>query len=166
MQLGVRQDSSVTGAQLIADGSSASGRVIVDAIQNGVPIAATIDQSFRVKMKFSEERFSLPLQLFDFPPVRVSNFLPRLAWKYRLPSYWVDSQIKDGKVYINLAPLPDRAESNDFSQWAQHWMCEYAANLENALRRGPENLNITNPLFNLLLENYGAVATTSGVCRD
>ncbi|MCW1934966.1 hypothetical protein [Pararhodobacter zhoushanensis] len=146
-QTAVRTDSPISGAPLVIDGSSSGGRELLSLLKKGTAIAGSIDQPIVADKKFESDRFTLELSLFDLPPIRVSTLIPRLAWKHRVPSYWMATRLDAGKIRFDLARMPDATEETGWAEWAQIWMSQYKAHLEQYLQQGPENLNLPNALF-------------------
>lgn len=139
--------TSLSRAPLLMDGSAASVRELKRSIAQGSPLAGSLDQPFSSYGKFDETRFSIELSLFNLPAVKVPNLLPRLAWKYRLPSFWMDTCLVKNRIVLRAVRLPDRREGADWDTWSQEWMAAYKSNLEDYMRLGPEYLNAGQPIL-------------------
>ncbi|WP_127108393.1 tetratricopeptide repeat protein [Pararhodobacter zhoushanensis] len=165
-QPAIRSDSPISGASLLIDGSPAGGRELLSLLKKGTAIAGSIDQPIIVDKIYENDRFTLELSLFDLPPIKVSNLIPRLAWKHRLPSYWMVTRLDAGKIRFDLERMPDATEETGWAEWARLWMSHYTGHLERYLQEGPENLNLPNALFEAIAKSIhrhgGSAAMADG----
>ncbi|WP_244628055.1 tetratricopeptide repeat protein [Stappia taiwanensis] len=154
----LRRDHLVTRAALRLGADMASTRELLRAVRAGSPVAATLDQVLPGAASMDEKALAAnttELQVFDFAPLRVPSFLPKLAWKMNLPSYWVQSYLADGRIRIELVRLPDADYSLDREAWIKQWIGAYGKLVEATLQSSPENLCLGAGLLEELFRGCG-----------
>ncbi|MCA1296964.1 tetratricopeptide repeat protein [Stappia indica] len=154
----LRRDHPTARAALPLGPDPASTRALINALRAGAPVAAALDQVFLSGWSTGENAHlvnTVELQLFDFPPLRVPNLLPKLAWKMNLPSYWVQSYLDRGRVRIELVRLPDADYAIDREAWIGQWVAAYGKQVEAVLRSTPENLCIEAGLIREIARTCG-----------
>ena len=114
-------------------------RAIMAQIRDGATIGITADDPtytrHRLSLKFLGRQVELPA------PV------PKLIRRYDAASFWCNSLWRNGRIVIELEPLPDYAQDEPRDAWIQRWFAAYLGKLEIAMRGRPENLGLYSGIW-------------------
>lgn len=72
--------------------------------------------------------------------VELSAQVPKLLQRYAAASFWCCPLWRNGRITIELKPLPDPIDHEPFDAWCRRWFAAYLAKLEAVMRGRPENL--------------------------
>ena len=95
----------------------------------------------------------VPIQLFGQKPALLckasflgrkrafGSLIPRLAFRERLPIYWVQATYQDGRFVIKVEPMSELTEEMDEMTWLSTWTADYADRVEAMMIGAPERFN-------------------------
>lgn len=91
--------------------------------------------------------------------VEISNMAAKLSRELKVPSYWLQSHWRDGKIHFAIEPLPMAEPDEEPDAWYCRWARAYLQKLEAHMASAPENQNLEAPLWRYLLY-YGHESAT------
>lgn len=118
----------------------ATVRAIKRLIESGGMLGSSIDAPFvAFNPQFTSGYSYGPLCGQKF---RISNLLPRLAHRFSVPTFWVQSVWKDERIVVEIEEIKVMGEGISEADWLSEWTAAYLLRLERLISSLPENLNL------------------------
>lgn len=154
-------------AALGATGIAVTGRAqeaaiaAVSLLRCGGMLSTTPDVDIRRLTRGHSSPASTATGLLFGVEVAISNMAPKLSRELKVPSYWLQSHWKDGKIHFAIEPLPLAEQDEEPDAWYGRWAQAYLQRLEAHMVSAPENQNLEAPLWRYLLY-YGRESAVLG----
>ncbi|WP_027179759.1 tetratricopeptide repeat protein [Maridesulfovibrio bastinii] len=87
--------------------------------------------------------------------IQFPNLLPRLAWRYNIPIYWLQAKPGKGKIVYEFEPFPKPLPDENKEVWCDRWAESFASKLERIISGPPESLSLNVSTWRLLANNNG-----------
>ncbi|WP_262690558.1 hypothetical protein [Kordiimonas aestuarii] len=73
---------------------------------------------------------------------RITNLIPRLAYRFSVPTVWVQPVWKERRIMVEIEEIDVSAGGLSEAEWLNKWTASYLQKLERLIKSGPENLNL------------------------
>ncbi len=110
---------------------AAIGRSVVRALKKGAVVTIAIDGS--------ANRQNTAYPFFD-REIKLSDFLPRLAFRLGVPSFFPHLPLNGMKIAPQVTRLPDPTPGESVDEFVDRWMNAFLAKLEATFYQAPETL--------------------------
>lgn len=141
-KLGVgRVDKNLISTTTMDD--AAIGRSILRKLREGAVVLVAIDGS--------ANRQRGGYYLFN-RQIRLSDFVPRLAYRRKTPSFFSRLPLRDGTLCPELIRMPDPHEQEDVDSYVDRWMQSYLDNIRKIFYEAPETLRASGGFWTSLTE--------------
>lgn len=122
---------------------SGVGRRILKALRSNATVAIAIDGAGIT----SEER----RPFFD-KVIRLSDFVPRLAWRTGTPSFFPRITLVNGLARFRIEQLPMPGDGESANDYAGRWLDAYVTELETFLKEHPEAMRGSGGFWSRITE--------------
>lgn len=96
-------------------------------------------------------------------PCGLVNTVPKLSRGLDIPSFWVQPVWREGRIVVEIEPLPRAAYEEDDQAWCDRWAQAYLDRLGRLMSSAPQNLQLNAPMWRyLLLKGKGRELDPSG----
>lgn len=138
-------NNSITKNAITANFDNISIRKILNFLQHGGILAATIDANPALRLDFST--YKIGIGHICGRKVAITTLLPRLAWRKNMPIYWLQAKRANNHIAFDFellaSPLPE--ETKD--AWCARWTATIAVKLEELICGHPENISLSSPIW-------------------
>jgi tetratricopeptide (TPR) repeat protein len=140
-------------------GNFESTKRLFNIVNNGGSVLSTLDQSPEL-IATSKLKNTLKGSLFGIS-VEFSTFLSRFIWSKKLPSFWVQLGVVDGKITLDYIPCPNPTDFDSKLDWENKWIKTCCDGMEKVIGLSPLNVVPNSSLWRRLAKGEHADAVNS-----